>query len=206
MIFASIRAGAAQCWWRGRSRTICRSGSAAARWRAIAICSPAPAEPDAYILFKPHPDVDAGHRAGRIDDADALRLADRIVRDVPMPALLDAVDGVHVLTSLTGFEALLRGRDVTVHGSPFYAGWGLTRDLGPALPCRTRRLVIDQLAAAALILYPRYLDPVTGLLCPPEILVGRLAGQARPHQTPLIRARRLQGWLRRTHVPIGRPA
>ncbi|WP_231639257.1 beta-3-deoxy-D-manno-oct-2-ulosonic acid transferase [Sphingomonas profundi] len=164
------------------------------------------AEPDAFILFKPHPDVDAGHRAGRIDDADALRFADRVVRDVPMAALLDAVDGIHVLTSLAGYEALLRGRDVTVHGSPFYAGWGLTRDLGPALPRRTRTLTIDQLTAAALILYPRYLDPVTGLPCPPETLVHRLASQARPRETALIRARRLQGWLRRAHSPIGRLA
>jgi capsular polysaccharide export protein len=164
------------------------------------------AEPDAFILFKPHPDVDAGHRAGRIDDAEALRLADHVVRDVPMPALLDAVDGVHVLTSLTGFEALLRGRDVTVHGSPFYAGWGLTRDLGRPLPRRTRRLSLDELTAAALILYPRYLDPVTGLPCPPETLVRRLATQRRPRETALIRARRMQGWLRRALSPIGRAA
>ncbi len=162
------------------------------------------AEPGAYILFKPHPDVDAGHRAGRIEDAEALQLADRVVRDVPMPALLDAVDGIHVLTSLAGYEALLRGRDVTVHGSPFYAGWGLTRDLGPALPRRTRRLTIDELTAATLILYPRYLDPVTRLPCPPEILVHRLARQVRPRQSVLTRARHLQGWLRRAYSPIGR--
>ncbi|WP_338062080.1 beta-3-deoxy-D-manno-oct-2-ulosonic acid transferase [Sphingomonas solaris] len=164
------------------------------------------AEPDAFLLFKPHPDVDAGHRAGRIEDAEALLLADRVVRDVAMPALLDAVDGVHVLTSLAGYEALLRGRDVTVHGSPFYAGWGLTRDLGPTLPRRTRCLSIDELTAAALILYPRYLDPVTGLPCPPETLVQRLAAQAAPRETPLIRLRRLQGWLRRARTPIGRLA
>ena len=164
------------------------------------------AEPDACVLFKPHPDVDAGHRAGRIDDREALRFADRVVRDVPMPALLDAVDGIHVLTSLAGYEALLRGRDVTVHGTPFYAGWGLTRDLGPAMPRRTRRLDIDSLTAAALILYPRYLDPLTNLPCPPEILVHRLASQARPRETMLIRARRFQGWLRRPHSPIGRLA
>jgi capsular polysaccharide export protein len=162
------------------------------------------AEPDAFILFKPHPDVDAGHRAGRIDDAEALRWADRVVRDVPMPALLGVVDGVHVLTSLTGYEALLRGCDVTVHGGPFYAGWGLTRDLGRPLPRRTRRLSLDELTAGALILYPRYLDPVTGLPCPPELLIRRLAAQARPRQTLLIRGRRLQGWLRRALSPIGR--
>ncbi len=162
------------------------------------------AEPDAWLIFKPHPDVDAGHRAGRIEDAEALRHVDAVVRGTPMPALLDAVDGVHVLTSLTGYEALLRGRDVTVHGCPFYAGWGLTRDLGPVSPRRRRRLSIDALTAAALILYPRYLDPLTGLPCPPEVLVERLAMQAAPRETPLIRLRRMQGWLRRAWSPIGK--
>lgn len=162
------------------------------------------AEPDAWLIFKPHPDVDAGHRAGRIEDVEALRYVDAVVRGTPMPALLDAVDGVHVLTSLTGYEALLRGRDVTVHGCPFYAGWGLTRDLGPIADRRGRRLSLDALTAAALILYPRYLDPVTGLPCPPEVLVARLAAQAAPRETPLIRLRRMQGWLRRAWSPIGK--
>ena len=35
------------------------------------------------------------------------------------------------MTSLMGFEALLRGIPVTTLGTPFYAGWGLTTDLGP---------------------------------------------------------------------------
>ena len=90
-------------------------------------------EPDAEIWFRPHPDVDAGHRRGAIPDAEALRYADRVVREGGMAELLERVDGIHVLTSLSGFEALLRGRDVTTHGTPFYAGWGLTRDLAPRL-------------------------------------------------------------------------
>ena len=32
------------------------------------------------------------------------------------------------MTSLTGFDALLRGKRVVTHGLPFYAGWGLTTD------------------------------------------------------------------------------
>jgi len=155
------------------------------------------AEPDALILFKPHPDVDAGHRRGHVPDEEALRHADRVVRDVPMPALIEAVDAIHVLTSLAGFEALLRGREVVTHGSPFYAGWGLTRDLGAPLPRRTRRLTVAELVAATLILYPRYLDPKTGLPCPPETLIARLASQPQPRPNWLIRLRGLQGRLRR---------
>lgn len=153
------------------------------------------AEPDAHILFKPHPDVDAGHRKGRVADSELLDHADAIVRDESMPALLGRVDAVHVLTSLAGFEALLRGLEVSVHGRPFYAGWGLTRDFGEPLVRRTRRLSLPQLIAGALILYPRYIDPVTLLPCPPEILLDRFASGWRPKTSWLIRARQLQGRL-----------
>ncbi len=153
-------------------------------------------EPDAEIWFRPHPDVDAGHRKGAVSDAEALTLADRVVRGGGMAELLDRVDAVHVLTSLTGFEALLRGRDVTCHGMPFYAGWGLTTDLMPASERRGRRLTLDQLVAAVLILYPRYLDPVTGLPCEPETLIRRMAhGDAANRLRWVTRIRRLQGRL-----------
>lgn len=162
------------------------------------------AEPDAFLIFKPHPDVDAGHRRGAIPDADALRHVDLIVRDVPMASLLDSVDAVHVLTSLSGFEALIRGCEVVTHGQPFYAGWGLTRDMAPPIERRRGRNVTKaQLVAATLILYPRYLDPVTKLPCPPEILVERLAAQPLPQETILTRMRRLQGWLRRSIAAAG---
>lgn len=155
------------------------------------------AEPDAEIWFKPHPDVDAGHRKGRIADAEARRHADAIVRGVPMAALFDAVDGIHVLTSLAGFEALIRGLDVTTHGVPFYAGWGLTHDLGAVPSRRSRRLSLPELTAGVLLLYPRYLDPVTNLPCTAEVLIDRLSRQQQPQQTWLTRLRHLQGQLRR---------
>ena len=151
-------------------------------------------EPDAYILYKPHPDVDAGHRPGGLPDAAALRHADQIVRGVSMVALIDAVQEVHTLTSLAGFEALLRGRKVTAWGQPFYAGWGLTRDMAP-LPRRQRCLTLDELAAGVLLLYPRYVDPVTGMPCPAEVLMERLADARLWRPTPLVRLRRIQGRL-----------
>lgn len=153
-------------------------------------------EPDAWIIYKPHPDVEAGHRKGHVPDAEALRHANAIERKASIAALLDQVDGLHVITSLAGFEALLRGKPVTTHGQPFYAGWGLTRDLGPANPRRTRRRSLDELVAATLIGYPRYVDPVTRLPCPPEVLVDRISrGQARVRSL-LITLREWQGRLR----------
>lgn len=151
-------------------------------------------EADAEIWFRPHPDVDAGHRKGAVADDDVLKIADRIVRGGGMAALLDAVDAVHVLTSLTGFEALMRGLDVTCHGTPFYAGWGLTRDLGVVPDRRGRALELDELVAGVLILYPRYLDPVTGLPCPPEVLVNRMSQAHTPNRLGWVEPlRRLQG-------------
>ncbi len=156
------------------------------------------AEPDAFLIFRPHPDVDAGHRKGRIDDREALRHVDLVVRDASISSMLEVIDSVHVLTSLTGFEALMRDCDVVTHGYPFYAGWGLTHDLAPPIDRRGGRMVSKaELVAAALISYPRYLDPVTKLPCPPEILVERLAAQPVPQETILTRLRRLQGMARR---------
>ena len=155
--------------------------------------------PNAVIIYKPHPDVEAGHRVGRIPEAECLKFADEVVRDQPISALIDLADEVHVNTSLAGFEALLRSKPVTTHGVPFYAGWGLTRDLGPVPDRRTAQRTLDELVAAVLLLYPRYLDPVTGLPCPPEILVHRIAEGAGVSQgTAVVQLRRFQGrWKKR---------
>ena len=155
--------------------------------------------PDAHILYKPHPDVEAGHRAGALSDNDALRLADEVVRDKPIGALIAICDEVHVISSLAGFEALLMNKPVTTYGAPFYAGWGLTRDLGGVPQRRTARRSVDELVAATLLLYPRYLDPISGLPCPPEILIRRIAeGSGTQRGGIVVQLRRLQGrWKRR---------
>jgi capsular polysaccharide export protein len=72
-----------------------------------------------------------------------------------------ACDVVHTMTSLTGFDALLRGKRVVVYGQPFYAGWGLTEDVlqeGAAFARRQRRLSLDALVAGTLLRYPIYWD------------------------------------------------
>lgn len=161
------------------------------------------AEPDAYLIYRPHPDVDAGHRKGHVPDDAARAYADAIDRGTSISALLDMVDGVHVLSSLAGFEALLRGRDVTCHGTPFYAGWGLTRDLGATPVRRKRRLDINRLAAGVLLLYPRYMDPITALPCPPEILVHRLVAGVRKESRLIVPLRRLQGKVNRWRFRAG---
>lgn len=130
--------------------------------------------PDAWIIYKPHPDVEAGLRQGAVPNDALLDLVDRVAYGADTAALLGRVDRVVTMTSGLGFEALLRGVSVTTLGAPFYAGWGLTRDLGDVPERRTARPSIDALVHATLITYPRYFDPVSGLACPPEVAVARL--------------------------------
>lgn len=152
------------------------------------------AHPDAYILYKPHPDVVSGARLGQLDAA-ARSLYDREVTDTRITELLERVDELHTMSSLAGFEALLRGREVTTWGLPFYAGWGLTRDLGEPCARRTRRLTLDELVAGCLILYPTYVEPRTRQLVNVETVVTLLEQQRRAGST-LPLPQRLYRWYR----------
>jgi len=129
--------------------------------------------PDAYIVYKPHPDVQAGLRAEGQDEQSASEYCDEIVTEVSMGDLLQLVDEVHVLTSLTGFEALLRGKSVTCYGQPFYAGWGLTIDKCPMVR-RSRHLLLDELVAGTLITYPVYLSKHSNQFTSPERVLDEL--------------------------------
>lgn len=120
--------------------------------------------PDAYLIYKPHPDVVAGARASGAGEQDAIKFCDSVLKDVNITSVISNVDEVHVLTSLSGFEALLRGKTVHCYGLPFYAGWGLTTD-----HCKTerrqRKLLLPQLVAATLMLYPLYICRYSGYYC-----------------------------------------
>jgi capsular polysaccharide export protein len=113
--------------------------------------------PAAHVVYKPHPDVLSGLRAQGQDEGQALEWCDEQVTDVSMGELLPQVDELHTMTSLAGFEALLRGKRVTCFGQPFYAGWGLTTDL-LTIARRTRRLTLDELVCGTLLLYPTYVS------------------------------------------------
>jgi capsular polysaccharide export protein len=132
------------------------------------------AAPHAFIIWKPHPDVQSGYRRGYVPARKAAQFADLVLTQGDIRPLFAEVDALHTMTSLAGFEALLRGLPVTCWGRPFYAGWGLTTDMENG-ERRQRKLTLDELVAGSLILYPRYQDPVTGLPCPPEVLLERLA-------------------------------
>jgi len=126
-------------------------------------------DPDAYIIYKPHPDVMSGNRNGRMTLADARQWADHIETDLSVISCIEACDELHCMTSLAGFDALLRGKRVVTYGQPFYVGWGVTEDRATenkaegqdALARRRRNLSLDELVAGTLIRYPLYWDTQT---------------------------------------------
>ena len=117
--------------------------------------------PEASIVYRPHPDVTSGLRAGAVKVSDALDECDKVSETEDLWELIEAADEVHVISSQTGFEALLLGKEVVCHGQPFYAGWGLTTDMIPP-ERRTARLSLAELYYKTLIGYPSYIDPDTG--------------------------------------------
>jgi len=133
-------------------------------------------QPEAQILYKPHPDVLSRVRPARSDPAEVAHLAEIVAETLPLTEALNTVDQVYTITSLAGFEALLRGIPVTTAGSPFYAGWGLTEDR-QAHPRRGRKLTLEALFAGAYLLYPRYFDPETGEETSFEATVATIRGQ-----------------------------
>jgi capsular polysaccharide export protein len=166
------------------------------------------AAPDAFLIYKPHPDVASGNREGTLSE-EARSVCDHIEESASLADCLAACDEVHTLTSLVGFEALLRGHRVVVYGQPFYAGWGLTIDREP-ITRRTRRLTLDELVAGTLIRYPVYLNRSSGRFTTPEAVITDLRRERE--QNPGARVVRLS-WARRqlrrlsqayrgvTHVP-----
>ena len=123
--------------------------------------------PEAYIIYKPHPDVLSGNRIGHIAKEITYRCANEIQINISIDSCIAVSDEVHTLTSGAGFDALLREKKVFTYGMPFYAGWGLTTDYRTC-DRRTRKLSLDELVASTLILFPRYISPRTGAFCEVE--------------------------------------
>ncbi|TAG24666.1 MAG: capsular polysaccharide biosynthesis protein, partial [Rhodobacterales bacterium] len=155
-------------------------GAGAVRTNLALLQAVRAAHPEAVVIYKPHPDVVAGLRPGAVT-ADGL--ANLTLAMADPAALLATVDEVWTMTSLLGFEALLRGVPVTCLGAAFYAGWGLTTDLGPT-PERRGKTDLATLVHAALVAYPRYWDPVSRSPCPVEVVLDRLASGGVPAPGP----------------------
>lgn len=133
---------------------------------------------EAEVVVKIHPDVLSGRRSGHEHEIPRDPRVRVVARWVHPASLLREVTDVYVMTSQLGFDALVHGRRVHCFGRPFYAGWGLTDDRVPT-PRRGVARSLDQLVGAALVLYPRYVDPTTGLASTPEATIDRLTSMRR---------------------------
>lgn len=128
--------------------------------------------PHAFIIFRPHPDVLTGERTG-LSISEAKKHADLIDIGTDLYSVIDRCDEIHVLTSLVGFESLLRQKTVVCYGNPFYAGWNLTKDMDP-IHRRNNKRTLEELAYIALVAYPFYLHPLTQQLTSIESIIAVL--------------------------------
>ena len=129
---------------------------------------------DAFIIFKEHPDLYSKTRPGALGSEKALETADYYVTDINIHELILLCDRVCTITSLSGFEALIRRKKVSVYGSPFYAGWGLTND-EVAFPERKNTLSLEDLVYVCLVDYCRCVNWETRRLTSPEFLIDQLS-------------------------------
>lgn len=82
--------------------------------------------PDAQVIVKPHPmTLDDPSIVSALAKLDCLILT----QSIHLVDALETIDHVYTITSLGGFEALLRGKKVTVLGRPFYHDWTETNEL-----------------------------------------------------------------------------
>ncbi len=115
--------------------------------------------PNAQIIYKPHPEILHGTRPAQSNPDEVRDIALVLDTDISLADSLQTIDHVYTITSLSGFEALLRGIEVTCLGMPFYAGWGVTDDR-QICERRTVKRSVAEIFAAAYILYARYFDPI----------------------------------------------
>ena len=116
--------------------------------------------PESWIIFKPHPDLTNHLRYSNENEHFFRDICDEYLDDVSITCLFKYVNRVCVLTSLAGFEALIRGIPVTTFGVPFYAGWGLTDDYLSGHSWISRRsnypINLERLVYLTLFVYPQY--------------------------------------------------
>lgn len=136
--------------------------------------------PHAKVFLKIHPDVLSGKKKSDVTLENLDTRITLIKESVNPISLLKHFDKVYTKTSGMGFEALIMGCECVCFGMPFYAGWGVTIDKSTCHRRKQKRTV-EEIFAAAYILYTRYVNPSTKQECTifeviEEIIAKRDAG------------------------------
>ena len=134
------------------------------------------AKPNAFIIYKPHPDVVSGNRLGSLTAQCIDACVDQQVIDIELNSLFTVISEMHTMKSISGFEELVQSVNLVTWGQPFYAGWGLTTDMTPITRCKTQ-LSLAALVYLTLVKYPSYIDWPTRLWSNPEQLIAKLSQQ-----------------------------
>lgn len=152
-----------------------------------------------FIVYRPHPDVFNGWRHDSLSQQEALGYCSMITTTGHVLDWIDWADEIHVMTSLTGFEALIRNKTVYCYGLPFYAGWGLTVDL-ECPKRRQRSLNVYELVAGSMIVYPQYRSIKTHKKLEVEQAIDELVALKQNHlqqKKPSWWINLLKPWLKR---------
>ncbi|MCP4177422.1 MAG: capsular polysaccharide biosynthesis protein [bacterium] len=150
--------------------------------------------PNSFLIYKQHPDVSAGYRLEGVEDNFIYNNCNLVLNNVSIDSCIDIADEIHTISSLCGFEALIRDKKVVTYGLPFYAGWGVTEDKQTCAR-RMRKLTVTQLVAGALILYPKYINPKTKQLCTVEIVIDRIIKEQKLYfSSPIYRIFKYINW------------
>lgn len=83
---------------------------------------------NAYIVYKPHPDILACNRKGFIEKNIVLKIADYFEESISIISCINRCDEIHTITSLSGFEGLIRDKKVLVYGRPFYYSYSFNNN------------------------------------------------------------------------------
>ncbi|MCP5351410.1 MAG: capsular polysaccharide biosynthesis protein, partial [Oceanospirillaceae bacterium] len=153
----------------------------------------------AQVIIKTHPDVLLGKKQGYLGLCRGENI--HVLTDDVCPfALFEQVDEVATVCSQLGFEALLAGKSVHCFAIPFYAQRGLT--IEHALPVMRAAASLEQLFAAAYIMYPRYFHPHNTEPCELEDILNWLQAQlqGRSPCVPALAAVDFSLW-KRSFIP-----
>ena len=156
--------------------------------------------PEACIIAKVHPDVLRGNRKNDSSISDYEKYANMVfTSEFTSLECIEVAEEVHTISSYSGFEALMRGKKVVCYGMPFYAGYGLTEDVSymkedpVAISTHMRRfdssLTVDDIWAAAAILYPKYYNWDRGALSTPEEIAEIMASADKTKQSRFFQIR-----------------
>lgn len=137
---------------------------------------------DSFIIYKPHPDILSKNRRKEKRFKELQNYCDHVEAEADILSCIELADEVHTLTSLSGFDALIRGKKVVTYGAPFYAGWGLTVD-ELSFPRRKRNLTIEELIAGVLLIYPTYYDWKLRAFADCETIIHRIIEERKHYKS-----------------------